>query len=170
MTANYSTSDVSAVQQITDELFFKYTNEPYYLKETLKEIKSLVHQANIQADKLIEADWFKDFNTYEVLTVLQTEFPNLSWKAGQTNSGYSFTSQLGQLHIEIDYKFNFLSSLVKGGKLEPYWKVDVYLEQPDWVITLNKDNPTFYHLEVAIYHIKDTLLSVKEVFDNLQVG
>ena len=55
MTTDYSILDVNAVKQITDELFFKYTNEPYYLKKTLREIRSIVHQANLKADNADES-------------------------------------------------------------------------------------------------------------------
>ena len=168
MTTNYSISDVNAVKQITDELFFKYTNEPYYLKKTLREIRSLVHQANLKADKLIEIDWFKDFNANEVLITLQKEFPNLSWNIEETDNEYSFKSQLGQLCINVNYKVSFIQSFKKD-KLEPYWDVDIYLEQPNWVITLSKDQSKLINLEVVIHYIKDTLLPIKKIFNKLQM-
>lgn len=168
MTIDYSTSDVNKVKQITDELFFKYTNDPYYLKETLRKIRSLVHQANLKADKLIEIDWFKDFNANEVLITLQKEFPNLTWNIEETDNEYSFKSQLGQLCINVNYTVSFIQSLKKD-KLEPYWNVDIYLEQPDWIITLSKNQSKLINLEVAIHYIKDTLLPIKNIFSNVQM-
>ena len=162
-------SEVNTISNLLKELYNNYSSEPYYLKETLKKIKSLVHQADLQAEKLIEADWFKDFNANEVLTTLQQEFTNLTWEAGQTDNGYSFTSQLEQLHIRVDYKVSWMSGLVKKDKLEPYWEVDIYLEQSDWIITLSEDRSKLINLEVAIHYIKNTLLPVKKVFDSLQL-
>lgn len=168
MTTDYSILDVNAVKQITDKLFVKYTNDPYYLKKTLREIRSLVHQANLKADKLIEIDWFKDFNANEVLITLQKEFPNLTWNIEETDNEYSFKSKLGQLCINVNYRVSFIQSFKKD-KLEPYWNVDIYLEQPDWVITLSKDQSKLINLEVAIYYIKDTLLPIKKIFNKLQM-
>ena len=165
---DYSISDVNTVKQITDELFFKYTNEPYYLKKTLREIRSLVHQANLKADKLVEAEWFKDFDANEVLITLQKEFPNLSWNIEKTDNEYSFQSQLGQLCINVNYKVSFIQSF-KENKLEPNWDVDIYLEQSDWFITLSKGKSKLINLEVAIHYIKDTLLPIKNIFSNLQI-
>lgn len=168
MTTDYSISDVNAVKQITDELFFKYTNEPYYIKKTLREIRSLVHQANLKADNLIEVDWFKDFNANEVLITLQKEFPNLIWEVKQIDNKYNFKTQLGQLYINVNYGVSFTERFKKD-KLEPNWNVDIYLKQPDWFITLSKDQSKLINLEVAIHYIKDTLLPIKKIFSNLQM-
>lgn len=168
MTTDYSSSDVNAVKQITDELFFKHTNEPYYLKKTLREIRSLVHQANLKVDKLVEAEWFKDFDANKTLIILQKEFPNLNWNIEETDNEYNFKSQLGQLCINVNYRVSFIQSFKKD-KLEPYWDVDIYLEQPDWFITLSKDHSKLINLEVAIHYIKDTLLPIKKIFSKLQM-
>jgi hypothetical protein len=167
MKTDYSISDANAVKQITDELFFKYTNDPYYLKKTLREIRSLVHQANLKADKLIEIDWFKDFNANEVLITLQKEFPNLSWNIKEDNPGYSFTSQLYQLHIEIKYIVNPSYNFYEIEEIKDYWLVDIYLNPPFY--TLSNSASKLINLEVAIHYIKDTLLPIKKIFSNLQM-
>ena len=71
MNKDYSISDVNEAHKLVNYLLSEYFKHPYYLKQTLREIKSLVHQADLKASKLIEADWFRDFNADKTLANLQ---------------------------------------------------------------------------------------------------
>jgi hypothetical protein len=145
---NYSESDVNAVNQITKELFFKYTNEPYYLKETLRQIRSLVHQTNLQADKLITADWFKYFDPKNTIA----------------------EGTLGRLIVSVKYKVSFTDSVFRPEKeVSPYWELDIYLNDNDYIVSLYKGDKRFNSLQEAITVTKQTLLPLCNLFSKLEI-
>jgi hypothetical protein len=170
MKADYSISNVSAVSQITDELFFKYTNEPYYLKQTLSEIKSLVHQANLKADKLITADWFKDFDSKDTIDTLTKEFPTLKWEENAREASYRAEGTLGRLVVKVSYKISF--SLIESVfKLTtPYWELDIYLDDKDSCIELyNSTFIKFNTLFEVVTVTKQTLRPLCNLFSKLEI-
>lgn len=171
MTTNYSTSSYKVVKQVINKLFLEYINEPYYLKETLREIKSLVHQANLQADKLITTNWFKDFDSKDTIDTLIKEFPTLKWEENAGEDNYTAEGTLGKLVVKVSYKVSFIESVFKPSKeITPYWKLDIYLDDNDSCIELynpiiTKFNTLFELVTVA----KQTLKPLCNLFSKLEI-
>lgn len=171
MTTNYSTLDYKVVKEVIDKLFLKYINEPYYLKETLRKINSLVHQANLQANKRITANWFKDFDSKDTIDTLIKEFPTLKWEENACEDNYTAKGTLGRLVVEVSYKISFLESVFKPSKeITPYWELDIYLNDNDSCIELY--NPTitkFNTLFELVIVAKQTLRPLCNLFSKLEI-
>lgn len=162
---------INQVDNLLDELVNEYSTNPYYLKETIREIRSLVHRANLQADKLITADWFKDFDAKNTIDTLTKEFPSLRWEENACEDNYTAEGTLGRLVVEVSYKISFIDSVFKPSKeITPYWELDIYLNDNDSCIGLY--NPTvtkFNTLPELVTVVKQTLRPLCNLFSKLEI-
>jgi len=165
-------SSVNQVDVLLDKLVNGHSSNPYYLKQTLREIRSLVHQANLQADELIIKDWFKDFDFKDTIDTLTKEFPKLNWEEDVCDTGYLTEGTLGKLTVSVEYKVSFMDSVFKSEKeVTPYWELDIYLrDSSESVITLyNPLTKKFDNLKQVIVVIKHTLKPLCSLFSKLEI-
>jgi hypothetical protein len=171
MKADYSISDVNEAHNLVNYLLSEYSNDPYTLKETLREIRSLVHQANLKADKLITADWFKDFDSKDTIDTLTKEFPTLKWEENACEWSYTAEGTLGRLVVKVDYKINFIRAESVFKSITSYWELDIYLNDNDsflsllYTPTITKFNTLFELVTVA----KQTLRPLCNLFSKLEI-
>lgn len=162
--------EVNTISNLLEELYTNHSNDPYTLKETLGEIRSLVHQANLKADKLITADWFKDFDSKDTIDTLTKEFPTLKWEENAREASYRAEGTLGRLVVKVSYKISF--SLIESVfKLTtPYWELDIYLDDKDSCIELyNSTFIKFNTLFEVVTVTKQTLRPLCNLFSKLEI-
>lgn len=163
--------EVNTISNLLEELYTNYSHEPYTLKETLREIRSLVHQANLKTDKLIEADWFKNFDSKDTIDTLIKEFPTLKWEEDICEDNYEAEGTLGRLVVRVSYKISLINSFFKSSKkVTPYWELDIYLNNNDSCIELY--NPTitkFNNLFELVIVAKQTLRPLCNLFSKLEI-
>jgi hypothetical protein len=160
---------IEQVDVLLNKLENEYSSNPYYLKETLKKIKNLVYHANLQADKLITAELFKNFNAKDTIDTLTREFPSLKWEEDICGYNYKAEGTLGRLVIKVSIALALLATDSKYC-LTPYWELDIYLDDNDSCIelynsTITKFNTLFELVTVA----KQTLRPLCNLFSKLEI-
>lgn len=165
------TNYIERVNTLLEELYLDYKSKPYYLKETLRQIKSLVHQANLQADNLIVKEWFKNFDSKDTIDTLTKEFPKLNWEEEAGDKEYIATGTLGKLVVSVSYRINFIDSIIKPSKkVEPYWVLDIYLNDNESCIELyNSIDISFNSLQSVVNEIKQTLRPLVDLFNKWEI-
>lgn len=165
----YAFNEVERIDTLLKQLYLDYNNKPFYLKETLRKIRTLVHLANLQADGLIVKEWFKDYDPKVTIDTLTKEFPNLRWEGDYCNNNYIVKGTLDILTVNVNYQVNWIDSIFNLKEEQiPYWELDIYLNNNGSCIGLfNPSIEKFNSLQEVVMVIKTTLKPLCNLFTGL---